>query len=71
MHPIRTYIICCSIMLAAWLAASYSTQLDPSRNSGNGTVGSITVENQGNTAPTSPAREQNEDKTSNPIAHVK
>ncbi len=36
MHPIRTAIICCSIMLTAWLTASYTAQLEPSRNRAGG-----------------------------------
>ncbi len=85
MHPIRTAIICCSIMLTAWLAASYTTQLEPSRKRAGGidTDGKITVLQQADvTSATSidkrsagsdegEANKRNDESSAAPIAQVK
>lgn len=82
MHPIRTAIICCSIMLTAWLAASYTTQLEPSRKRAGGidAAGKITVLQQADvTSATSidkrsgenGTNKSNDESTAAPIAQVK
>lgn len=85
MHPIRTAIICCSIMLTAWLAASYTTQLEPSRKRAGGidAAGKMTVLQQAEVtsatsldkrsagAAESGAHKSNDESTAAPIAQVK
>ncbi|MBT8036620.1 MAG: hypothetical protein KJO21_03655 [Verrucomicrobiae bacterium] len=73
MHSIRTSIICSSVLLAAWLTASYTNQLDPAQTQGENkhAMGNAGANPQGHHAAATATPKQNVAPPATPMARVK